>query len=121
MRPVWLFSSGPVGTATVDAKGRDVLDASRPAEFEVLSHALFTRDERVFFGKWDPTAPPIGLAERVGAPFMRLAPIKSQVPGGDFRDWAAIEAWADGIAAELGTLASVAPVASLTPPEPTAA
>ena len=32
-RPVWLFSSGPVGTELVDAKGRDVIETSRPAEF----------------------------------------------------------------------------------------
>ena len=32
-RPVWLFSSGPVGTDMVDAKGRNVVEASVPAEF----------------------------------------------------------------------------------------
>ena len=29
-RPLWLFSSGPLGTEMTDAKGRDVLEARRP-------------------------------------------------------------------------------------------
>src|SRR5687768_14742059 len=33
-RPVWLFSSGPVGPERVDLKGRDVLEASRPNVFD---------------------------------------------------------------------------------------
>jgi Flavodoxin domain len=36
--PVWLFSSGPLGTETKDAQGRDVLVAAEPkeiAEFKV--------------------------------------------------------------------------------------
>src|SRR5262249_9211722 len=37
-RPVWLFSSGPVGTELVDAKGRDVLAASAPKEFAEFEH-----------------------------------------------------------------------------------
>src|SRR6186997_1721175 len=32
-RPVWLFSSGPVGTEQVDAKGRDVRALAVPKEF----------------------------------------------------------------------------------------
>src|SRR5476649_271255 len=29
IRQVWLFSSGPLGTATKDKEGRDILDTSR--------------------------------------------------------------------------------------------
>jgi menaquinone-dependent protoporphyrinogen oxidase len=33
---------------------------------------------------------------------MRLAPaVREALPAGDFRDWPAIEAWANGIATEL--------------------
>ena len=32
-RPVWLFSSGPIGTELVDAKGRDVRTEAMPKEF----------------------------------------------------------------------------------------
>jgi len=29
-RPIWLFSSGPLGTDLVDKEGRDIFEASRP-------------------------------------------------------------------------------------------
>ncbi len=98
-RPTWLFSSGPVGTAVVDAKGRDVLAASAPREFEHLRSAIRPRGERVFFGAWDPTASPIGFAERL----VRAMPAAARdaMPTGDFRDWPAIDAWADEIAAQI--------------------
>jgi menaquinone-dependent protoporphyrinogen oxidase len=100
-RPVWLFSSGPIGTEIVDDKGRDVLDVSRPHEFEEFAGALQPRDMRVFFGAYDPDAEPVGFAERLGARFTRMATIRAAIPSGDFRDWPQIEAWADGIAHQL--------------------
>ena len=101
-RPVWLFSSGPIGTETVDAKGRDVVEASRPAEFTEFAETIQPRDERIFFGAFDPDAKPVGLMERFGAPFMRVPAVRAVMPAGDFRDWPQIEAWANGIASELG-------------------
>jgi menaquinone-dependent protoporphyrinogen oxidase len=100
-RPVWLFSSGPVGTETVDAKGRDLVEASEPREFAEFSGAINPLDQRVFFGAYDPDAEPIGLMERFGARFTRIPAIREALPAGDFRDWPRIEAWADGIAREL--------------------
>jgi menaquinone-dependent protoporphyrinogen oxidase len=100
-RPVWLFSSGPVGTETVDAKGRDVIRAAEPREFAELADTIHPVDERVFFGAFDPDAKPIGLAERLGARFMRLPSVREALPAGDFRDWPQIEAWAEGIARQL--------------------
>jgi menaquinone-dependent protoporphyrinogen oxidase len=100
-RPVWLFSSGPVGTETVDAEGRDVVEASRPLEFGEFDAEVHPRDMRVFFGAFDPDAKPIGLMERLGAPFMRMPAVRRELPAGDFRDWPAIEAWAEEIAREL--------------------
>jgi menaquinone-dependent protoporphyrinogen oxidase len=105
-RPVWLFSSGPIGTDTLDAKGRDVLVASEPAEFAEFGNALHPRDERVFFGRFDPDEPPIGLMEKLGAPFLRMPAVRKAMPSGDFRDWPAIEAWAAEIAKELEPVAS---------------
>lgn len=97
-RPVWLFSSGPIGDETVDEDGNDILEVSRPKEFDELHDLLEPRDEIVFYGKWDPHAPPVGIAERM----MRLAPAaRGALPAGDFRDWEAIDAWADEIAAAL--------------------
>ena len=97
-RPVWVFSSGPIGTDTVDKQGRDVLEASRPTEFAEVEELIRPRGKRVFFGAFDPNAKPIGLAER----FTRMMPAAKEIlPYGDFRDWSAIEDWASEIAREL--------------------
>ncbi len=60
-RPTWLFSSGPVGTDTVDKQGRDVLETTVPKEFPELRDAIHPRGEKVFFGAVDPAARPVGL------------------------------------------------------------
>jgi len=39
-RPVWLFSSGPLGTDLVDKDGKNVLEATRPKEFDELTKLL---------------------------------------------------------------------------------
>jgi menaquinone-dependent protoporphyrinogen oxidase len=97
-RPVWLFSSGPLGTDAVDAEGRDVLTTTEPKEFAEFREAIHPRGTQIFFGAWDPSAPPIGLMERM----TRLMPAaRDALPAGDFRDWAAIDAWAGSIADEL--------------------
>lgn len=97
-RRVWLFSSGPLGNDMVDKDGVDVLESARPKEFTELQALLQLRGEQVFFGAWDPDSPPIGISERL----IRLAPAsKEALPAGDFRDWKAIDAWADAIANDL--------------------
>jgi menaquinone-dependent protoporphyrinogen oxidase len=101
-KPVWLFSSGPIGTELVDKEGRDVLDASRPREFVEFEISLKPRGEQVFFGAFDPDAPPVGMAERIGSGFFKLIPAaRAAMPAGDFRDWPAIESWAREIAVAL--------------------
>ncbi len=103
VRPTWLFSSGPIGTDTVDKKGRDVLVTTIPREFAALRDAVHPRGEMVFFGAVDPAAKPIGLAERL----VSVVPAgKDAFPKGDFRDWPAIDAWADEIAGVLSTTAA---------------
>jgi len=98
-RPVWLFSSGPLGTDRVDKGGKNVLETTRPKEFDELAKLLHPRGEQVFFGAYDPDAPPVGLGER----FVQHMPAaRDALPVGDFRDWPAIDAWAAQIAAELG-------------------
>lgn len=96
--PVWLFSSGPVGTDLVDDKGRDIFEVTRPKEFDELQPLLSPRDKKVFFGAYDPDAPPVGLAERFVS---RMPAAKSSMPAGDFREWPVIDAWAAEIAAAL--------------------
>jgi menaquinone-dependent protoporphyrinogen oxidase len=106
-RPVWLFSSGPLGTDLVDEEGRDIFEATRPKEFDELSDLVHSSGERVFFGAWDPNAPPVGLGERM---VRHMPAARTSIPAGDFRDWPAIDAWAAGIARELHAAnAAVAP------------
>lgn len=98
LRPTWLFSSGPVGTDLVDKEGRDVFETTIPKEFPHLRELIQPRGEKIFFGAIDPDARPIGVVEW----FMRSMPAaRDTLPKGDFRDWAAIDAWADEIAAAL--------------------
>ncbi len=78
-RPVWLFSSGPLGTDLVDDEGHDVLEASRPREFDELTTLLQPRGEKVFFGAYDPDAPPVGLGERM---VRHLPAARTRPPGG---------------------------------------
>lgn len=98
-RPVWLFSSGPLGTDEVDDKGNDLLEVSRPKEFDKYGPVLHPRGEKVFFGAWDPNAPAIGFVEKM----MKKLPAGATdaMPTGDFRDWPVIDAWAAEIAAQL--------------------
>ena len=53
-RPVWLFSSGPLGTDLVDKDGNDVPQATRPKEFDELTELLRPRGEQIFFGALRP-------------------------------------------------------------------
>ena len=108
-RPTWIFSSGPVGTESVDAQGRDVREASEPKEFAELREAIGPRDMHVFYGAYDPDAEPIGFAEQIGGFFLRMMPgARSALPAGDFRDWDEIESWADTIHHELARMPDVA-------------
>ena len=99
-RPTWLFSSGPVGTETVDKNGQDVL--APPPFLRLAAEEVGARGIKVFFGRWDPDDPPTNVAERL----FRLLPVSRELlPVGDFRDWPAIEAWGHEIAGELRTAA----------------
>jgi menaquinone-dependent protoporphyrinogen oxidase len=94
--PVWLFSSGPVGTATVDAEGRDVLAEAAPKEFAEFDGLIHPRGRQVFFGAFHPDK--IRGGDRLAT---WLPAVKDLLPAGDFRDWDAIDAWASSIADEL--------------------
>ena len=83
--PVWLFSSGPLGTDVHD-------DEEQPRQLAELTDMLHPRGHRTFFGALDHSK--LGFGER-----MIVKAVKA--PEGDFRDWAAISAWADEIAQDL--------------------
>ncbi|MGD0476871.1 MAG: flavodoxin domain-containing protein [Nitrososphaerales archaeon] len=97
-RPVWLFSSGPIGPQTKDSKGHDLRDVSGPKEIDELREAAKPRDHRVFFGALfgDRLGGTIGLTYKL----MRRSKAVRESEG-DYRDWKDIEAWAIGIAEAL--------------------
>ena len=95
-RPVWVFSSGPLGTSATDAKGKDLRSAAVPREAPELEGAVHPRDHHVFFGALDPKR--LTAAERT---LRKLPAARAILPEGDFRDWAEIEGWAKQIALEL--------------------
>jgi menaquinone-dependent protoporphyrinogen oxidase len=97
-KPVWLFSSGPLGTEALDARGRDQKEAAISKEIAGLREAVGARDHRVFFGAYERDRKPIGLAERFVS---HMPAAREAFPEGDFRDWPEIEAWAAGIASDL--------------------
>ncbi len=83
--PVWLFSSGPLGTEVKDAE-------QQPKEMTEFQQAIRPREQRIFFGALDHSH--LSFAERVMVKAVRA-------PEGDFRDWHVIEAWAASIARKL--------------------
>ena len=52
--PVWLFSSGPLGTEPTDAQGRDLKVTAEPKDITGFTEAIHPREHRVFFGVLDP-------------------------------------------------------------------
>lgn len=81
-RPVWLFSSGPVGP-------QELPEAVEAAELRTLVSA---RGHRTFAGAL--------RGDRLSS-FERLMVRAVRAPQGDFRDWDDVDAWAAGIAAQL--------------------
>jgi menaquinone-dependent protoporphyrinogen oxidase len=102
-RPVWLFSSGPLGTSRTDAQGRDLLLTSEPKEFAEFKETIHPRNQQVFFGALYISK--LGFADRLVTK-LPAAKAAGLFPEGDFRDWKAIEAWADSIARELTPVAA---------------
>jgi menaquinone-dependent protoporphyrinogen oxidase len=92
-RPVWLFSSGPVGDPSrklVQKMGAD------PVDLPALRTETAARDHRMFPGKLDRKN--LGLAQRLATALFRMH--------GDFRDWPEVKRWASGVAADLQSATS---------------
>lgn len=79
--PVWLFSSGPLGDPPKPEED--------PVDVESIAESTDARDHRVFAGKIDKSK--LGFGERA-------IMVAVRAPEGDFRDWDAIECWANEIA-----------------------
>jgi menaquinone-dependent protoporphyrinogen oxidase len=95
-RPIWLFSSGPLGSATTDPQGHDGREAGVPRQLTELQKTLGARDHKVFFGVSDHTL--FDLRDRL---IYAVPGGKKLLADGDFRDWAEVKAWAKEIACEL--------------------
>ena len=82
-RPVWLFSSGPLGPPDALKPEGDPVDAA------ALIAAVDAQDHRVFAGRLDRSL--LGFGETAVVLAVRA-------PEGDFRDWAEIDGFAADIA-----------------------
>lgn len=108
-RPVWLFSSGPLGTEAKDAQGRELCVVLEPKEIAEFRQTIKPRNHQVFFGALDPGT--LGFAHRL---MLKLPANRDHAlfPEGDFRDWSGIEAWAGSIGLALNTPAATPDLAT---------
>jgi menaquinone-dependent protoporphyrinogen oxidase len=83
-RPVWLFSSGPIGEPPQPE--------GEPQGVAEMIERIHARGHRIFAGRLDPDR--LGLREKVIVGMLRA-------PKGDFRDFPAVTAWAGEIADAL--------------------
>jgi len=88
-RPIWLFSSGPIG----DPPKPD----GDPTDLPTLLEKTGARDHRIFSGRLDKHR--LNLGERIIVRGVHAAE-------GDFRHWDEIRAWARGIAEALTPVAA---------------
>lgn len=88
-RPVWLFSSGPVGKPS--GKLARSMDQD-PVDLPAMLEATHARGHRRFAGKLDRRV--LSLPQRASLLVFRGL-------NGDFRDWVDIQQWAEGIAQQL--------------------
>ena len=83
-RPVWLFSSGPIGSPP--------FPPDEPHDVHPLTQLVGARGHQVFAGRLDKDL--LSFGERAMVTAMRA-------PLGDFRDWDAVRAWAGEVARQL--------------------
>ena len=103
-RPTWLFSSGPVGDTAVRAMSSH--GSSALADLNELNRLTSAVEHRTFAGAYDRASSDfsgLGLLERTV--------VRRFLPDGDWRDWPAIEGWAETIAARMARVPQAASVA----------
>ena len=93
-RPVWLFSSGPIGSP-------EPKPTTPPQDVADLAASIEARDHSIFPGKIDRNR--LSFGERTIVRVVRA-------PEGDYREWATIDAWAADIAGQLTGQTSAQPV-----------
>jgi menaquinone-dependent protoporphyrinogen oxidase len=90
-RPVWLFSSGPIGDPP--------LPAGDSPETAAMADRISARGHRTLAGRLDRSE--LGFVERAITRALKA-------PDGDFRDWEEVRAWATEIALAVEDPATVA-------------
>lgn len=83
-RPVWIFSSGPLGEPPKPDES--------PPDGVAAAEKVGAREHKIFAGSLDRAK--LGIAERAVIGMVRA-------PYGDFRSWPEITAWGTRIASEL--------------------
>ena len=83
-KPVWLFSSGPVGDPPKPLEN--------PAEVASVVKKIGARGHRLFPGRIEGSD--LGISEKALVALVRA-------PDGDFRPWSEITSWSESIAAQL--------------------
>ena len=89
-RPVWLFSVGPVG------QWASASNPMEPKEIAGFRRSIGPVDHRVFAGAFVR-----GTLDGAELSAVERFVSRKFLPEGDWRDWTAIDAWADGIARRL--------------------
>lgn len=89
-RPLWLFSSGPLGDPPATAE--------EPADAVAFADRLGARGHELFLGRLERAE--LGVVERAAVRMVHA-------PYGDFREWDRVRAWAEQIAQTLTRSAAV--------------
>lgn len=92
-RPVWIFSSGPLGEPPQPE--------DEPPDGKAVAERIGAREHRVFAGSLDRAK--LGIGERA-----IIGMVKA--PYGDFRSWPTIATWGAGIARSLEASPASVPV-----------
>lgn len=87
VRPVWLFSSGPVG--------EPLTPKDEAVDVDHLARTVDALDHEVFAGRIDRSR--LGFGERALVRALK-------VPEGDYRDWEHVRRWSLGVLTQLDAL-----------------
>lgn len=97
--PVWIFSSGTLGSSVDDSQRLCPRSRSAPKEIAEFRSTIKPKGHSFFFGALDPNK--LGFIDRLKLKWLANRNNAPKYPVGEFRDWIEIETWATNIAREL--------------------